>query len=156
MNNKQHEHNNNRTLNKVSIRIMDPARIAHGMNFFWRRAHLLDGDFGPPEVQDSAKGGAVEAGCSGFCYVMYRFTRKCCPHPLYTPPTAPAFAEYPEVAHVNGADPKEYFLRDRGVWYVDDFGDRFGESPQFLTYVHPRGQSLAEDFENKYIKQTKK
>jgi len=24
----------------------DPARIAHGMNFFWRRAHLLDAEDG--------------------------------------------------------------------------------------------------------------
>ncbi|CAK9063430.1 Hypothetical protein (Fragment) [Durusdinium trenchii] len=52
---------------QVSIRILDPKRIAHGMNFFWRRAHLLD----------------------------------------------PKVGSLPPVAHINGADPKEYFLRDR-------------------------------------------
>lgn len=28
-------------LRQASIRVLDPARIAHGMNYFWRRAHLL-------------------------------------------------------------------------------------------------------------------
>ena len=27
----------------VRLRILDPAVIAHGMNFFWRRAHVLTG-----------------------------------------------------------------------------------------------------------------
>jgi len=85
---------------QVSIRILDPARIAHGMNFFWRRAHLLDAEVGP----------------------------------------------LPPVAHVNGADPKDYFLRDRQVWFVDDWQDRFNSSTRFLTYVHPGGQSLEGDF----------
>jgi hypothetical protein len=48
----------------------------------------------PPGRGRGAKGGAVEAGCSGLCYVMYRFTRKCCPYPPYAPPTAPSFVEY--------------------------------------------------------------
>ncbi|CAJ1392759.1 unnamed protein product [Effrenium voratum] len=82
---------------QVNIRILDPARIAHGMNFFWRRAHLLTKVALPP------------------------------------------------VAHVNGADPKEYFLRDRQVWFLDDWHDRFNESTRFLTYAHLPG-TLKEDF----------
>lgn len=89
-------------LRQVGIRILDPKQISHGMNFFWRRAHLL------------AEGA----------------TR----------------SSLPAVAHVNGADPKEYFLRDRGVWFVDDWFERFGDAPRFITYVHPRGLSLKEDF----------
>ncbi|CAE8598063.1 unnamed protein product [Polarella glacialis] len=87
-------------MRQVSIRILNPARIAHGMNFFWRRAHLLD-----PEI-----------------------------------------GHLPAVAHVNGADPKEYFLRDRDVWFVDDWQERFGSSPKFLIYTHPPGQTLEGDF----------
>ncbi|CAE7197434.1 rskn-1 [Symbiodinium natans] len=51
------------------------------------------------------------------------------------------------IAHANGVDGKEYFLRDRGHWYLDDFDERFPEQG-FLTYAHPRGMSLAEDFEH--------
>ena len=40
------------------------------------------------------------------------------------------------VAHVNGADPKLYFLRDRNLWLVDDWASRFGAAPRFLT-CHP-------------------
>eukprot|EP00913_Durusdinium_trenchii_P016536 g15541.t1 len=76
---------------QVSIRILDPKRIAHGMNFFWRRAHLLD-----PKV---------------------------------------------------GSLPPEYFLRDRQVWFLDDWLDRFNDtSRRFMTYVHPAGQNLRGDF----------
>lgn len=85
---------------QASIRILDPARIAHGMNFFWRRAHLLD----------------------------------------------PKIGRLPAVAHVNGADPKEYFLRDRQVWFLDDWHERINSSVRFLTYDHPGGQSLQGDF----------
>ncbi|CAE7023205.1 TMBIM1 [Symbiodinium natans] len=85
---------------QASIRVLDPARVAHGMNFFWRRAHLLD-----PEI-----------------------------------------GSFPAVAHVNGADPKEYFLRDRQVWFLDDWHDRLNASVRFLTYDHPGGQSLQGDF----------
>ncbi|CAE7284491.1 unnamed protein product [Symbiodinium necroappetens] len=86
----------------LTIRVLDPAVIAHGMNYFWRRAHLL------PPLQ-------------GF-----------------------------EVAavHANGVEPKDYFLRDRGLWYLDDFAERFGEHPLFFTYVHARGSTLTEDFED--------
>ncbi|CAK9048921.1 Nucleotid_trans domain-containing protein [Durusdinium trenchii] len=86
----------------VTIRVLNPAVIAHGMNFFWRRAHLMR----------SETGGLPLAA-----------------------------------VHANGVEPKDYFLRDRGLWYLDDFTERFGEAPRFFTYVHPRGLSLAEDFE---------
>jgi len=38
-------------------------------------------------------------------------------------------------------------LRDRGLWYLDDFFERFGPVPRFIIYMHPRGLSLEEDFE---------
>lgn len=84
---------------QVAIRILNPARIAHGMNFFWRRAHLLQGD-----------------------------------------------GSLPAVAHVNGADPKEYFLRDRQVWFIEDWHERFGDKPRLLLYSHPPGLDLRGDF----------
>lgn len=40
---------------------------------------------------------------------------------------------------------EEYFLRSRGVWYVDDWLERFGDASKFLTYAHPTGLSLSED-----------
>lgn len=43
----------------------------------------------------------------------------------------------PVVAHANGVDGKEYFLRDRGLWYIDDFEKRFENQKRFLTYHHP-------------------
>ena len=39
-------------------------------------------------------------------------------------------------------------LRDRNLWYIDDWEERFGEAPSFLTYVHPKGLSLKDDFES--------
>eukprot|EP00927_Polykrikos_kofoidii_P025398 TRINITY_DN22823_c0_g1_i1.p1 TRINITY_DN22823_c0_g1~~TRINITY_DN22823_c0_g1_i1.p1 ORF type:complete len:1364 (+),score=168.75 TRINITY_DN22823_c0_g1_i1:220-4311(+) len=54
----------------------------------------------------------------------------------------------PAVAHVNGVDPKQYFLRDRNVWYVEEWEERFGDRPSFMIYHHPRGLSLKEDFEH--------
>ncbi|CAE7385354.1 Parp1 [Symbiodinium natans] len=87
----------------LKIRVLDPAVIAHGMNYFWRRAHLL-------------------------------------PNPL-------RFGEVAAV-HANGVEPKDYFLRDRCLWYLDDFDERFGEHPRFLIYVHARGAPLADDFED--------
>lgn len=92
----------------VKIRILDPAEIAHGMNFFWRKAHRLRP--GGPDGPDGT----------------------------YRPPA---------VAHVNGVDPKQYFLRDRNVWYIDEWNERFGDRPSFLTYEHPTGLSLKDDFE---------
>eukprot|EP00928_Gymnodinium_smaydae_P035940 TRINITY_DN25202_c0_g1_i1.p1 TRINITY_DN25202_c0_g1~~TRINITY_DN25202_c0_g1_i1.p1 ORF type:complete len:1193 (-),score=124.46 TRINITY_DN25202_c0_g1_i1:48-3605(-) len=85
---------------QASIRILDPTQIAHGMNFFWRRAHLLDAET----------------------------------------------SDVPAVAHINGADPKEYFLRDRRVWFVDDWQERFGDDPKFLVYQHTQGLNLKDDF----------
>lgn len=93
---------------RVKIRLLDPAEIAHGMNYFWRKAHRLR-----PGGPDGSGG-------------------------TYRPPA---------VAHVNGVDPKQYFLRDRNVWYVDEWSERFGERPSFMTYDHPRGLSLKDDFE---------
>jgi len=87
----------------VSVRLLDPVCISHGMNFFWLKAYKL---------------GRCEA-----------------------PGSRPA------VVHVNGVDPKMYFLRDRNLWYVDDWEERFGKDPYFLMYHHPGGQSLKDDFE---------
>ncbi|CAE8587874.1 unnamed protein product, partial [Polarella glacialis] len=53
----------------------------------------------------------------------------------------------PAIVHVNGVDPKMYFLRDRNLWYLDDWDERFGNSTAFLVYEHPKGLSLADDFE---------
>eukprot|EP00928_Gymnodinium_smaydae_P090129 TRINITY_DN73978_c0_g1_i1.p1 TRINITY_DN73978_c0_g1~~TRINITY_DN73978_c0_g1_i1.p1 ORF type:complete len:939 (-),score=92.55 TRINITY_DN73978_c0_g1_i1:279-2894(-) len=84
-----------------SLRVLDPAVVCHGMNFFWRKAHRLH----RPALQ-------------------------------------------PVVAHANGVDAKEYFLRDRGVWYLDDWDARWAREGggRFLTYDHPSGLSLGEDF----------
>ena len=49
--------------------------------------------------------------------------------------------------HANGVEPKDYLLRDRGLWFLDVFTDRLGNNPRFLFYVHPRGLSLKDDFE---------
>ena len=49
--------------------------------------------------------------------------------------------QQPVVAHANGVDGKEYFLRDRGLWFIDDFEKRFEEQQRFLTYNHPTGMS---------------
>ena len=73
----------------LRIRILNPIIVAHGMNYFWLRAH---------ERQQ----------------------------------------QRPVVAHANGVDGKEYFLRDRQLWYVDDFEKRF-QQPRFMTYQHPSG-----------------
>eukprot|EP00930_Biecheleria_cincta_P015603 TRINITY_DN12956_c0_g1_i1.p1 TRINITY_DN12956_c0_g1~~TRINITY_DN12956_c0_g1_i1.p1 ORF type:complete len:1182 (+),score=143.87 TRINITY_DN12956_c0_g1_i1:64-3546(+) len=84
----------------IKIRILDPVVVAHGMNYFWLRAHDTPGN-----------------------------------------------RRQVVVAHANGVDGKEYFLRDRGVWYIDDFDKRFGRE-EFLTYDHPMRLSLQEDFEH--------
>ena len=39
-----------------------------------------------------------------------------------------------------------YFLRSRGLWYVDDFAERFAGAT-FLTYEHPPGETLKKDFQ---------
>ena len=44
----------------VVIRIMDPAIIAHGMNYFWRRAHVAAG----VEVPLNFQGGLFSSGGS--------------------------------------------------------------------------------------------
>ena len=41
------------------------------------------------DTQDSAKGGAVETGCSGLHCIIGCSTIKCYPHPLHPPPIAP-------------------------------------------------------------------
>ena len=46
----------------------------------------------------SAKGGAVETGCSDFNGVIYYFTISYYPNPLHPPPTAPPCNEYPVCA----------------------------------------------------------
>ncbi|CAK9106943.1 unnamed protein product [Durusdinium trenchii] len=51
----------------------------------------------------------------------------------------------PSFVHANGVDEKIYFLRDRRLWFVDDWRKRF-PSERFLQYDHPRGQDLAGDF----------
>ena len=48
----------------------------------------------PPNLH-SAKGGAVERGCSGLHYIIGCFIIWYYPHPLHLPPTAPPFDEYP-------------------------------------------------------------
>ncbi|CAE8627589.1 unnamed protein product [Polarella glacialis] len=54
----------------------------------------------------------------------------------------------PAFVHANGVDDKLYFMRDRGIWQVDDWAARFPEVPRrrFLRYEHPRGLNLSEDF----------
>lgn len=97
----------------VTIRILEPEEVAHGMNYFWRATHLARHDQRPP------------------CFV-----------------------------HANGVDEKVYFMRDRGIWYLDDWDARFGPSDdadaeegssgvgtRFLQYEHPVGLSLRRDFE---------
>ena len=64
----------------------------------------------------------------------------CCPEISRTVAPATAQEQGPVVAHANGVDGKEYFLRDRGRWFIDDFEKRF-EQQQFLTYNHPAGMS---------------
>eukprot|EP00928_Gymnodinium_smaydae_P036115 TRINITY_DN25290_c0_g1_i1.p1 TRINITY_DN25290_c0_g1~~TRINITY_DN25290_c0_g1_i1.p1 ORF type:complete len:808 (-),score=99.97 TRINITY_DN25290_c0_g1_i1:277-2547(-) len=81
------------------IRILDPAVVAHGMNYFWLRAH-----------------------------------------------NSPGNTVFPVVAHANGVDGKEYFLRDRGLWFIDDFKRRFA-GVDFLTYEHMSHLSLESDFD---------
>merc|ERR1719191_758935 len=73
----------------LTLRVLDPVAISHGMNYFWRRAFTLPG------------------------------------------------AKAPAVVHVNGVDPKLYFLRDRGLWFIDDWEERFGGQEFFLLYDHP-------------------
>ena len=34
-----------------------------------------------------------------------------------------------------------YFLRSRGLWYLDDFAERFPGRARFLVYPHPPGQA---------------
>ncbi|CAE8614263.1 unnamed protein product [Polarella glacialis] len=58
----------------LRIRVLDPVVFAHGMNYFYMRAHLAPGR----ETQVAT-------------------------------------------AHANGVNDKNYFLRDRGLWYIDDF-----------------------------------
>ncbi|CAE7226437.1 unnamed protein product [Symbiodinium sp. KB8] len=87
----------------ITIRILDPVCISHGMNYFWRKAYKLK-------------------SCDGS-------------------------GQPPAVVHVNGVDPKMYFLRDRNLWYVNDWDDRFNDSTSFLVYHHPKGLNLSADFE---------
>ncbi|CAE8643385.1 unnamed protein product [Polarella glacialis] len=85
----------------LRIRVLDPVVFAHGMNYFWLRAHM-----------------------------------------------APGREKTVAIAHANGVNDKEYFLRDRGLWYFDDFHERFGPEANFLTYEHPTGLSLGDDFQH--------
>eukprot|EP00439_Symbiodinium_sp_Y106_P078892 s1318_g17.t1 len=85
---------------KLVLRVLDPAEICHGMNYFWRGVHL---------ATDGVK--------------------------------------LPVFVHANGVDEKIYFMRDRGIWFVDDWSERFPQSSRrFLQYTHPRGQDLKGDF----------
>lgn len=95
----------------VVVRVLDPAFVAHGMNYFWRRAHLL--------AQPANNNLNSSADSS---------------HGLV-------------VVHANGVEPKDYFMRDRHLWYIDDFEERYGVASRFLVYSHPRGLPLEEDFE---------
>ncbi|CAJ1365719.1 unnamed protein product [Effrenium voratum] len=52
----------------------------------------------------------------------------------------------PAVVHANGVDAKVYFMRDRGIWFVDDWSERFPVDSRFLTYGHPPGLDLKGDF----------
>ncbi|CAE7029058.1 unnamed protein product [Symbiodinium sp. KB8] len=52
----------------------------------------------------------------------------------------------PALAHANGVGPKDYFLQDRGAWFLDDLKERFGPRPRFFVYRHPSNLSLKEDF----------
>eukprot|EP00927_Polykrikos_kofoidii_P071996 TRINITY_DN68170_c0_g1_i1.p1 TRINITY_DN68170_c0_g1~~TRINITY_DN68170_c0_g1_i1.p1 ORF type:complete len:576 (+),score=80.23 TRINITY_DN68170_c0_g1_i1:49-1728(+) len=169
---------------RLVIRVLDPAVVSHGMNFFWRRAHLLpspppsappspplppltlDSDFVFESGAEEAKGtgstsgerrasgedkgggndGRVSAGGvkGGKVNVLQKASLAAA---IATPaPTAPLRRTLIAV-HANGVEPKDYFLRDRGLWFIDDFEERFGKRPRFLTYVHPRGLGLAHDFE---------
>ena len=49
----------------------------------------------------SAKGGAVETGCSGLHYIVGCFVIWYCPHPLHPLPTAPPCNEYPVTVTLN-------------------------------------------------------
>ncbi|CAE8656531.1 unnamed protein product [Polarella glacialis] len=88
-----------KTQQPLRIRALDPVVFAHGMNFFWLRAH-----------------------------------------------TAPGRQKTLATVHANAITPKDYFLRDRGLWYLDDFAESFEEA-RFMTYEHPKGLSLGEDFQ---------
>ena len=48
------------------------------------------------------------------------------------------------MVHANGVEPKDYFLRDRGLWYLEDEAKRFGERPRFLRYRHAVQSALDE------------
>ncbi|CAE7270348.1 unnamed protein product [Symbiodinium sp. CCMP2456] len=67
--------------------------------------------------------------------------------PAYKLKSCDGSGQPPAVVHVNGVDPKMYFLRDRNLWYVDDWDDRFNDSTSFLVYHHPKGLNLSADFE---------
>lgn len=95
----------------VAIRVLDPVEVAHGMNFFWRSAHLARPGQRPPSF-----------------------------------------------VHANGVDDKTYFMRDRGIWYLDDWDHRFSTEgsglrepgphmPLFLRYEHPVALPFRLDFE---------
>eukprot|EP00927_Polykrikos_kofoidii_P059506 TRINITY_DN54655_c0_g1_i1.p1 TRINITY_DN54655_c0_g1~~TRINITY_DN54655_c0_g1_i1.p1 ORF type:complete len:972 (-),score=135.87 TRINITY_DN54655_c0_g1_i1:152-3067(-) len=72
-----------------SIRVLDPRVIAHGGNFFWRRAHRTVG------------------------------------------------LESPSVVHANFGKHKLYFMRDRGVWFREDFTARFLALPERDAEIPP-------------------
>ncbi|CAE7776769.1 unnamed protein product [Symbiodinium sp. CCMP2456] len=192
----------------------DPARIAHGMNFFWRRAHLLDpkagqalqcwlwGDvfvsltshlwelattqfhfyimetpaydgslYKTPAVSVCSEAEALVRKLSAFDGPLQEGDMGFLERNVETRKTgivgnwacATQIGRLPAVAHVNGADPKEYFLRDRQarqfaecafcgegpaqVWLQPGWpGTGFSVPERFLTYDHPGGQSLQGDF----------
>ena len=59
-------------------------------------------------ILHSAKGGAVETGCSELYGVIYDFTIWYYPNPLHPPPTAPPSAEYPNIAEALFDRPDPY------------------------------------------------
>lgn len=59
----------------------------------------------------------------------------------------PSIARWPLASAAETDLSEDYFMRDRGLWFLDEFVERFGEAPRFLVYRHPTGLSLAGDFE---------
>ena len=50
----------------------------------------------------------------------------------------------PLFVHANGVDAKEYMLRDRGLWFLDDHP--FNATDRFLEYDHAPGARVEDDF----------
>ena len=79
----------------VTAMFVRPARI-YIWRFLVKRYKARKGRAWQEKGQGSSKGGAVETGCSGLHYIIGSFIIQYFPHPLYPPPTAPPFDEYPK------------------------------------------------------------